>query len=406
MAETASELLAKWRAQGDACAKQPGAKPLKEGYVWRKVGGVCVQEKAYPGTNITDSDTSKLAARGLRADNSVEETIAIEEAYDQIEEEIQESIKPVSTIRLKSIPAAGVNVNNATLRYPASPTIDAYSDYVSFQFFKYSPPFRNAVASSVTTQNGVRSAFDYNQVSMYSKDNSLGETIVMYMPPDISTGFRSNWGGKAMSNLTRGLLQSAGGDGMAKLNNLGQTFGDTVARAPAMIGAMAIRKAVQKITGDSLTNNDVFGSISGAILNPNVELLFEGMDLRNFSLKFKLVPRNSTETENINNIVKSFKKAMLPSNTSTVVFGMKNAALEGGFIDVPSLCRVAFMQGSNEHPHLPRFKMCAITQVDVNYTPDGSYATYADGQPVAIDLTLNFQETKMVFKEDIDAGIA
>ena len=64
------------------------------------------------------------------------------------------------------------------------------------------------------------------------------------------------------------------------------------------------------------------------------------------------------------------------------------------------------MKGSTEHPYLPRFKMCAITQVDVNYTPDGSYATYGDGQPVAIDLTLNFQETKMVFKEDIDAGIA
>ena len=36
------------------------------------------------------------------------------------------------------------------------------------------------------------------------------------------------------------------------------------------------------------------------------------------------------------------------------------------------------MKGSVEHEGLPRFKMCAITQVDVNYTPDGAYATYFD----------------------------
>ena len=59
------------------------------------------------------------------------------------------------------------------------------------------------------------------------------------------------------------------------------------------------------------------------------------------------------------------------------------------------------MKGSSEHEGLPRFKMCAITQVDVNYTPDGAYATYFDGQPVAIQLSISFQETKMVFAEEI-----
>ena len=50
--------------------------------------------------------------------------------------------------------------------------------------------------------------------------------------------------------------------------------------------------------------------------------------------------------------------------------------------------------------------MCAITSVDVNYTPDGQYATYKDsqGQPVAITLTVNFQETKICFSEDVKLG--
>ena len=64
------------------------------------------------------------------------------------------------------------------------------------------------------------------------------------------------------------------------------------------------------------------------------------------------------------------------------------------------------MRGAIEHKALPRYKMCAITSVDVNYTPDGAYATYNDndnpGQPVAIELSIGFQETKLVFAEEIE----
>ena len=64
------------------------------------------------------------------------------------------------------------------------------------------------------------------------------------------------------------------------------------------------------------------------------------------------------------------------------------------------------MRGNKEHKVLPRYKMLAITEVDVNYTPDGAYATYSesDGQPVAIELSINFQETKINFAEEVIRG--
>ena len=46
--------------------------------------------------------------------------------------------------------------------------------------------------------------------------------------------------------------------------------------------------------------------------------------------------------------------------------------------------------------------MCAVTQVDINFTPDGTYATYDDGTMVAYQLGLNFQETKLIFAEEVD----
>ena len=226
--------------------------------------------------------------------------------------------------------------------------------------------------------------------------------IVLYMPEDISTGFRSNWTGKAFGNFAANALMAAGADDLGKkLQGAFDTAKDQIDTIIPKAGAKALRKLMQKVGGDQITNDDIFGGISGAILNPNVELMYGGTDLRNFTLNFKLVPRDTTESNTIKQICNQFKRAMLPKLDPGDVFGGTSPGTYKGFIGVPDLCRVAFMKGAEEHEGLPRFKMCAITQVDVNYTPDGTYATYFDGQPVAIQLSISFQETKMVFSEEI-----
>ena len=59
-------------------------------------------------------------------------------------------------------------------------------------------------------------------------------------------------------------------------------------------------------------------------------------------------------------------------------------------------------QGGNEHAYLNKFKECAMMSSTVNYTPDGSYATYSDGSMVSYQLTLNFQELEPVFNTDYE----
>jgi hypothetical protein len=51
-----------------------------------------------------------------------------------------------------------------------------------------------------------------------------------------------------------------------------------------------------------------------------------------------------------------------------------------------------------------QFKTSALGGVDINYTPDGSWSTYRDGSPVATQLTLQFQELKLIYENDIDNG--
>ena len=95
---------------------------------------------------------------------------------------------------------------------------------------------------------------------------------------------------------------------------------------------------------------------------------------------------------------------MLPQyslGTDVEVFGQKNDALQAGFIQVPKVCAVNFMRGSQRNRFLPRYKMCAITDVNVNYTPDNVYATIDRNMPVATELKISFMETKLVFSEDV-----
>ena len=146
-------------------------------------------------------------------------------------------------------------------------------------------------------------------------------------------------------------------------------------------------------------------------MNPNTELMFQSVDMRNFALKFKLVPRNAGESKEINKIIKVFTACTLPRRDPEQVMGFNdpgkpiNKGIVSAFIGVPNLCRISFMRGATEHNVLPRYKMLAVTEVGVNYTPDGAYATYRDdGQPVAIELTLNFQETKINFAEEVISG--
>jgi hypothetical protein len=314
------------------------------------------------------------------------------------------------------IPIKGKS-NHKILRYPAKPAIDESQDYVLFDFYQYEPPFRNRGAQAYTGKTAVETynASNYNE-------SDLKTQIILYMPEDISTGHKANWQGKNFSNIGAGLLAQAGApnatDNLKSLAaNLDQSFSNVIPIA----GAQAVTAILGKITGESVSLDEFIGSTRGVILNPNSELLFSGLDMRNFSLNYKLVPRNKSELDQVEAIVRTFKKAMLPYGNSgysdpggtavpdILTFGINptagDSSISASYIKVPDVCRVSFMRGMGLNPNVPQYKVCAITGVDISYTPDGTYAITKDGGMVAYQLSLSFQETKLVFREDIrDTG--
>ena len=266
---------------------------------------------------------------------------------------------------------------------------------MQFNFWKYKEG-----KGQLGQSGGARSDNYYTDESIYEPAGGLPGLIVVNMPQDINTQFGAQWGGKQFGFISKQIAK-AGGD--LSQGNIGGTFealgklvkgvndsGDAVKAA----AAAAIVTGLNKIpgVGGNLTMNDLVQGSASKILNPNVELMYEGPTLRTLSMNMKLFARTSSEADKIKNIGRAFRKAAVPSSKNN------------RFIRVPPLVQVRFMKGSEDNPNLPKYRRFAITAVQVNFTPDGQYTPYYDGKLPAIDIALELQETKIIFAEDVDKG--
>lgn len=308
--------------------------------------------------------------------------------------------------------------STSRLTYPSN-IFNNYTDYIKFDFYKYQGPFSGDGGGEITDTEGVtnKDLIKYNQSdgNQYTKYSGV-EPILMYMPEDISTGYQTDWTGKGYSNIAANILRGSGaamsGDGGGTINSFVSSLGTAAGAAPTAV-AQGISTGINALGGDNVTTEDVLQGSLGVVLNPNTELMFQGFKLRSFGLKFKMSPRNEKEALEIRKIIGTFKKVSLPTyapepgGVSDLAKALKNAIgkqegrTNNNYIGVPGLCTVQFMKGATLHPFLPQYKVCAITDVSINYTPDGTYSTLTDGSPVAVELSLNFSETKLIYSNEI-----
>lgn len=146
--------------------------------------------------------------------------------------------------------------------------------------------------------------------------------------------------------------------------------------------------------GGNVTANALIARGSGAILNPNLESLFQGVKLRQFPFTFEFFPRNPTEAEQVRLIIRVLKRSMSARN---------NADKGGGvFIKQPDIFQLQYMKGSSEHPFLNKFLPMHLTDMKINYAASGTYSTFYDGTPSHMSVSCSFQEVNPVYQEDYD----
>ncbi len=174
-------------------------------------------------------------------------------------------------------------------------------------------------------------------------------------------------------------------------------------------GAMdQILKAVDQAKGDinrdliksyfagKAIGSNLIGRGTGQAINNNVEVLFNGPELRTFTYQYRFTPREPREAKGIKQIIRFFKKQMAPKRSTSRIF-----------LKSPNVFKLkyTFRDGSS-HPFLNNIKMCALGGFTVNYTPDGSYSTYndrfgeGDGSMASYDVGLTFKEMTPIYNDD------
>ena len=129
--------------------------------------------------------------------------------------------------------------------------------------------------------------------------------------------------------------------------------------------------------------------ISGNPINPRVEILFSTTTQRQFTFEVLMAPRNEKESITIKNIIQTLRYHAAPE-ISLATLGLT-------FIP-PAEFDITFFHKGEENTNIPRINTCVLERIDVDVAPQGAYATFSNGYPVAIRMNLGFREIEMVHK--------
>lgn len=304
--------------------------------------------------------------------------------------------------RIPLVPQPYTN-SSTVFRYPSSIPVLKTTDYVAFKFYDYKPPFQAVNKSSGAGDLTIGQSYQAYNASAQQDNLTEAEgysPVFLYMPQDIQGQYGANWGGASFGAVFQQLARTFGRGGMPNMESLNNTI-STFTSSLKTAGYKTAVDAMNRGLNTSVSLSQLMSGVSGTIMNPNVEMMYEAPELRGFQLRFKMQARDLGESKAIRGICTQFKRALHASYGGNT-FG--TIAETGQMITVPKIVQVSFMTGSKLNEYVPQYKPCALTQVDVNYTPDGAWATLPDGSPVATELALTFKETKLIYSQEITDG--
>ena len=268
-----------------------------------------------------------------------------------------------SAVEFATLPA---DKQKAIIEAKSSEIITSTSNFLNQGVDAFGNKLTGAAKSAGTAASDTISSVNSTRATDYTKTptGNANDTITLYMPDNAESNYGASYG-------KIGLLAAA-----ASVPVLG-----------------AIPNAIQGILGNEAVK--VAMQTMGYVFNPQEQVMFEGIDFRTFNMSFTLTPHSREESTQIRNIIQTFRKNAAPRIASGGV---------GFFFVPPSIFEVTFMYNGAENPNINKLKRCVLTDVNVNYAPNGTWSTHDDGSPVQTSLTLSFKEIELVDRTAVEAG--
>ena len=354
-------------------------------------------------TNTADdvgSDETITLTNGDRDYNPID--VAIEEIFGKDDEKF-----------IKSFGAEEFGF--VSLKYPHDAVygregIEGGQDHIILEQFSYKPPQREQLKDLTNQEN--RDSTYLSGVTRNSVLRTFLGMVKLPIPNNLSFSNGVAWGnGRAnplemaafmsSQNAVRqavmdgnfgGAFSSIGGDIKAVLNDIkkGKVSGPTGEAISAVISQFALGRV-----GIQVDANQMLARTVGTVINPNLELLFNGPKLRNFVFSFNFAPNDELDASVMRRIQRFFKQGMAPGRS------IENRI----FLGSPNIFRIRYRTNEGQRiKGLPLHKICALTTCEINYAPDGVYQSYEDASagssPVRTIMNLNFTELTPIFRSD------
>lgn len=156
--------------------------------------------------------------------------------------------------------------------------------------------------------------------------------------------------------------------------------------------------AISPVTGQN-SATALFAGLVGGVQNPQLELLYGSPEFRSFQFQFIFYPRSEKEAMDVQKIIQRLRFHQAPE----IMTGTA-----GYFMVPPSEFDVEFYYNGEINPNIPAISTCALTNVSVDYAPNGFRAYEVPGEngpslgktgmPVAIRVDLTFRELEIMTK--------
>ena len=320
--------------------------------------------------------------------------------------------------------------------YPVARKNDSETDYFMMEIAEYQAPGLNLPAFEVPAADGKTQVVTGNDLKedsvikgvvgqgedgtfalkrgannqaftdpMEEKKKKIKAIICLPMPRNITDSQGVQYGESSLNPIEAAGLAAGSELLQGNIDNLKRAFGATLSSGNQAIQDEQTQKTIAAALsgtaigalGGNVNANQLISRASVQILNPNLELLFQGVGIRNFPFQFQFFPRNPHEGLTVMNIIRKLKTEMAPRRTAKD--GNSN---NGVFIRTPSVFQLTYMKGSNKHPFLNSFLPAVLSDMKVNYSASGAHSTFYDGTPTHIRMDLQFKELNPIYAEDYD----
>jgi hypothetical protein len=229
------------------------------------------------------------------------------------------------------------------------------------------------------------------------------------MPDTLAYGYSQSYETPSMGGEFAGQALAAGKSWIESYNTGGaKAAGESLKKS----GIQNVKEVGVTSLG-KLTNNEntakLFLASTGRVVNPMLEMLYQSPHFRTFNFEFIFYPRDEREALEVQSILERLRFHQAPEILK------ENGGVAGGFLVPPSEFDIRFYYSGSENPNIPQIATCVLTTMDVNYAPNG-WSAYEvpdefkpsigrTGMPTAIQITLSFQETTYLTKDDFNQNL-